>query len=156
MDVLPKELEDLIYRYKTAFEAYEERIHEALNVYLNIQGTATYIQREIAEKPALRITSQTIDFLLSLTQDLINDILDNYVTTDKLQQLLMYQDSMESSLVRSVVYSSLEPLHYFEYHPTYPSEEHPTSTSVWGLQLFEVGLYAPPVGGAEHPNIVPF
>ena len=130
MDELPSELENLILSYKKAFEKYEDRIHEALNVYLNIQGTALYIQREIAGKQELRMTFQTIDFLLTLTQDLINDIIENSMTTYKLQKLRMYQDTMESSLVRSVVYSNLEPFGNFEQNPADLPQYHPPGTSV--------------------------
>ena len=110
MESLPQELEELIFRYKKDFDDCEQRIHEALNVFLNIQGTAFYIKNEIQGKADLRITSQTIDFLLSLTRDLIDDILENTITTCKEHRLRMLQDSIESSLVRSVVYNNLEPL----------------------------------------------
>ena len=106
METLPNEIESIIMDYKQQIEEAELLFEEAIRVFIKIEKTGFYIKTDWSQPP-----NRTVDNIIENAEHLIDTIIcRERVTPKMILELIALLDDMESCMIRTAVFSHLEPL----------------------------------------------
>ena len=109
MEQLPNEIENLIILYKRDLEDCEARIQEALRMFLNIQSSGYYVRSEIINVRGACQAWRAVSKIIDEAQRIIDNIIDEEITPQHIQQLVVLQRTLDDSMVQTLILESLEP-----------------------------------------------